>query len=70
MAIDQLKANLLSTLNSIDREKLSLPDLNLYAQILRTASEIQTKSYTEYLAETFASAGGLRYSPPAVSELK
>ena len=31
MNVEQAKKNLLNTLDSIDRDKLSLPDLKLYA---------------------------------------
>ena len=51
MDIATLKEKLLETLDSIDKDKLSLMDLRLYTDILKTASEIQTKSYAETMAE-------------------
>lgn len=71
MTIEQAKNDILETLNSMDKEKLSLPDLHLYAQILKTVSEIQAKSYAESLAETMASVGvGFGLKAPTVSDLK
>lgn len=71
MTIEQAKNDILNTLNSMDKEKLSLPDLHMYAQILKTVSEIQAKSYVESIAETFAAVGGgFSMKPPTVSDLK
>ena len=47
MTVEQVKSDLIQTLSSIDKEKLSLPDLRLYAETLKIASEIQGKSYAE-----------------------
>ena len=54
MTIEQAKNDLLITLDSMDKNKLSLPDLSIYAQILKTISEIQSKSYVEMMAEAFS----------------
>lgn len=71
MTIEQAKNDVLETLSSMDKEKLSLPDLHLYAQILKTVSEIQSKSYAEHLAETLAAVGGgFGMKAPTVSDLK
>lgn len=70
MNIEQAKNDLIETLSSIDKEKLSLPDLRLYAETLKIVSEIQGKSYPEILAETFAKGSSLGYKPVTVSELK
>ncbi len=72
MNIEQAKKNLINTLDSIDRDKLSLPDLKLYAEILKTTSEIQTKSYTEFFSEAMsvASSNFGSYKAPAISEMK
>lgn len=69
MNIEQAKSDLIQTLSDIDKEKLSLSDLKLYAETLRTISEIQSKSYAEMLAETL-SGGGFGYKPATVSDLK
>ena len=69
MTIEQAKENLIKTLDSVDKDKLSLPDLQLYAQILKTISEIQEKTYADMLSEmTRGFSPG--YKPPTVSELK
>lgn len=72
MNIEQAKKNLINTLESIDRDKLSLPDLKLYAEILKTISEIQTKSCTEFFAEAMSAATSSfgSYKAPAISEMK
>lgn len=61
MDVTTLKNKLLETLDGIDKDKLSLMDLQLYANILRTASEIQDKSYAETMAEM---VGGFRTPIP------
>ena len=70
MTIEQAKKDLLTTLDSMDKNKLSLPDLSIYAQILKTVSEIQSKSYVEMMAEAFSSNKGLVFNSPKVSDLK
>lgn len=70
MTIEQAKTDLLATLDSMDKNKLSLPDLAMYAGILKTVSEIQSKSYAEMLAETLASRGGFGLDSPKISDLK
>ena len=62
MDVEMLKGKLLETLDSIDKDKLSLMDLRLYVDILKAVSEIQTKSYTETLAEMVS---GMRAPIPA-----
>lgn len=51
MDVNTLREKLLETMDSIDKNKLSLMDLRLYADILKTVSEIQTKTYAETMAE-------------------
>lgn len=70
MTIEELRNSLLETLNSMNRDKLSLPDLKLYADILKTISEIQTKSYFETLTDTMCSAVGYGLKSPTISDLK
>ena len=69
MTIEEARNDLLNALNSMDKDKLSLLDLKLYAETLKTLSEIQTKSYAEALAETMRfGLGGMK--TPTVSDLK
>ena len=70
MTIEQAKSELIATLESMDKNKLSLPDLQMYANILKTVSEIQAKSYAECLAETLAAGGGFGMKLSTVSDLK
>lgn len=70
MEIEKAKSDLIQTLSSIDKEKLSLPDLKLYAETLKIVSEIQEKSYAEIMAEILAKGSALGYKPMTVSELK
>lgn len=69
MNIEQAKNDLIETLSSIDKEKLSLPDLRLYAETLKIVSEIQGKGYSEMLAEMLGN-GGFGQKPATVSDLK
>lgn len=68
MTIEQAKNNLIETLESMDKDKLSLSDLQVYANILKTVSEIETKNYVESLAEIFS--GNIGFKAATVSELK
>lgn len=70
MSIENLKEDLLKTLNSIDKDKLSLPDLKMYADILKTVSEIQEKSYFETMTSMLSGGFGAAYKPTPVSDLK
>lgn len=51
MDINTLKADLLDTLDGIDKERLSLCDLKEYAEILKTVSETQGKPMAEMFME-------------------
>lgn len=70
MSIEQIKKDLLQTLHSINKNKLSIYDLKVYAETVKLASEIQTKSYAESLAETLALGGGFGKVSATVSDLK
>lgn len=54
MDVMTLKNKLMETLDGIDKDKLTLMDLRMYADILKTVSEIQVKSYAEVMAETMS----------------
>lgn len=70
MNIATAKENLLKTLESIDKDKLSLIDLKTYAEILRIVSDIQEKSYLDTITGIFSTGGGFGSPIPAVSDLK
>ncbi len=70
MDIATAKANLLKTLESIDKDKLSLIDLKTYAEILRIISDIQERSYLDTITELFSTSSGFGTAIPAVSDLK
>lgn len=70
MNIATAKENLLKTLESIDKDKLSLLDLKTYAEILRIISDIQEKSYLDTITGLFSTGGGFGPPIPAVSDLK
>lgn len=55
MTIEEARKDLLKTLESIDKNKLSLPDLRIYADVLKVASEIQVKTYSEAFADIMTS---------------
>lgn len=68
MTIEEARNDLLKTLESMDKNKLSLSDLKLYADTLKTVSEIQVKSYMDYMTQAMGCVGG--YRAPTVSDLK
>jgi len=70
LTIEQVKSDLLATLDSMDKDKLSLPDLRLYADILKTVSGIQAKNFSESMTELLALGSGFGMKPPSVSDLK
>lgn len=70
MDVGILKNKLMETLDSIDKDKLSLMDLRLYADILKTVSEIQTKSCAEVMAETMGCFHNPLPQPAVIGGLK
>lgn len=70
MNIATAKENLLKTLESIDKDKLSLIDLKTYAEILRIVSDIQEKSYIDTITGMLSTSNGFGCHIPAVSDLK
>lgn len=70
MDVEQAKNDLLETMASIDKDKLSLYDLKLYAETLRIVSETQSKGYMEYLAGLATSGFGSTYNPATISDMK
>lgn len=71
MSIETAKKDLIEVLESIDKNKLSLPDLQMYAFTLKTASEIEARSSSDIFAETMAKIGnGFGPKTPTVSDLK
>ncbi len=68
-SITDLKNDLLNTLDSIDKEKLSLPDLQLYASVLKSVSEITEKPYMDTLIQSFGAMGNVR-KPGTIAEMK
>lgn len=70
MDIKEARDNLLKVMDSINKDKLSLHELKTYAEILKTASEIQVKSFSDYM-ETINSSLGLACPKSAtVGEMK
>lgn len=51
MDIKHARDSLLDTLTDIDKEKLNLQELKTYAEIMKTISEIQVKTFAEYMTE-------------------
>lgn len=70
MDIATAKENLLKTLESIDKDKLSLVDLRTYAEILRIISDIQEKTYMDTITGLLSANNGFATHIPAVSDLK
>lgn len=70
MDVEQAKKDLLDTMASIDKDKLSLPELKLYAETLKIVADIQSKSYIEYLASLTTSGFGSTNKPATISDMK
>lgn len=72
MNIEHIKNDLLRTLESINKDKLSLYDLKTYAEIIKTVAEINSKDYMEKLIETMstASTGFNGSKTPTVADMK
>lgn len=72
MNIEETKKNLLKTMESIDKDKLSLMELKSYAETLKVISEIQAKTYAEMFAESMSnvSMGFSGPKAPTVAEMK
>lgn len=71
MDIKQARNSILSTLETIDKDKLSLPDLKLYAEIVKTCSEIQTRTFSEMLSESMSGFNSVcTFKAPTVSDMK
>lgn len=52
MDISKLKEELISTVGSIDKDKLSLYDLKVYAEILKIVSDTHANGYEEILMKS------------------
>lgn len=70
MDVATLKNKLIETLDAIDKDKLTMMDLRMYADILKTVSEIQTKSYAEVMAETMGCFHNPAPQPTVLGGLK
>lgn len=69
MTIEQMKTDLIRELSSIDKDKLSLPDLRLYAETLKIISDINEKSYFDVLS-SMTTGFGLGKAPATLAEMK
>lgn len=72
MNIEHIKNDLLRTLDSINKDKLSLYDLKTYAEIVKTVSEINTKDYMDKLVDAMSSVSTGFNGPkaPTVADMK
>lgn len=72
MEIKEARDALLKVMDSIDKDKLSLYDLKTYVEILKTASEIQVKSFFDYMKDFNSTFNSSLCSFPktTISEMK
>lgn len=71
MEIKEAREALLKIMESIDKDKLSLYELKTYAEILKIVSEIQAKSFTEYMSDfTSTFNNNLGFKGPTISDMK
>lgn len=54
MTISQAKSNLLDTLHAMDKSKMNVYDLKVYADTLRTVADISDKTYADCIADMMA----------------
>lgn len=70
ITINDLKQELMDTINKIDKDKITVSDLKILAEtvsVLSTIKENQT-DYMDFLMKM--SSGGFGYKPTTVSDLK
>ena len=70
ITINDLKQELMDTINKIDKDKITVSDLKILAEtvsVLSTIKENQT-DYMDFLIKM--SSGGFGYKPTTVSDLK
>lgn len=71
MTVKEARDELLETMHSINKDKLSLSDLRQYAETLKVVSEIQTKTYSECMADMIGFAtSGFGSKPVTISDVK
>lgn len=72
MIISELKQGLLDTIASIDKDKLSLYDLKVYSEILKTVSETHENGYEEFLKKAMdtLSTPPSTFKYPTIAEMK
>ncbi len=68
--VERIKSGIFKTLESIDKDKLSLCDLKTYAEILKITCEAQDKSYFDSIMEKFNKLANNNPTPKTVSEMR
>lgn len=54
MTVSEVKSNLLDTLNAMDKSRMNVYDLKVYADTLRTVADTSDKTYAETMSEVMA----------------
>lgn len=72
MEIQDLKDGILETLDSIDRDRLSLLDLKTYAEVLKIVSDTQTEGQKEFWAKAIETISKPipQFNYPTISDMK
>ncbi len=71
MEIKEARDALLKIMDGIDKEKLSLYDLKTYAETLKIVSDIQIKSFSDYMKDfTSTFNNNLGYKVPTIADMK
>lgn len=68
--IDDLRQDLFDKLGDIDIGKLNMMEMKTYAEVVKLASEIQVKSYAEYLSSIATMGFEKAYEPPTIDSMK
>lgn len=63
--VESLKNDLVTFMSKVDKKEMCLADLKLYAEIIKTISEIKTESFMDYY-NAISQAGMCSFKPEPV----
>lgn len=69
--MEEIKQQLIETVKAVNIDKLSLPDLSIYLDIVKKLQDLTSKSYFDTLAEIMAKGCSTSIpTAPTVGDLK
>lgn len=54
MTVSEVKSNLLDAMDAMDKSRMNVYDLKMYADVLRTVADISDKTYADCIADLTA----------------